>query len=277
MRGGGIAPQPVCLGAMSTMSERLFSVYLVVTTVVCGALVMVIEVLGSRVIGPFFGVSLYVWTSLITVALLALAAGYAIGGWLSDRRPSPDYLYAIILVAGLLVLFVPAAQYPVLTAAQPLGLRTGAFVSTLVLFGPSLLLMGCVSPYVVKIAAREFRQIGSTVGRFYAYSTVGSCAGTVLTGFVLIAYLGVNRIFQMTGALLILLGVLYYVLMRRRYVVAVAALAPLLFFPGGGPVSAVLPNGTRVELIANRDSFYGNLKVVEYSYGATRTDRKSVV
>ena len=61
-------------------SKRWFSYYLIATTILCGALVMVIEVLGSRVLGPFFGVSLFVWTSLITVTLVTLAAGYAIAG-----------------------------------------------------------------------------------------------------------------------------------------------------------------------------------------------------
>ena len=67
--------------------------YLQFTALLSGGLVMVIEVLGSRVIGPFFGVSLYVWTSLITVTLLALALGYAVGGWLADRGRSADQLY----------------------------------------------------------------------------------------------------------------------------------------------------------------------------------------
>ena len=88
-------------------SSRWFRYYLIATTVLCGALVMVVEVLGSRVLGPFFGVSLFVWTSLITVTLVALAAGYAIGGRWSDRRDSPDALYLILMVAGALVLLVP--------------------------------------------------------------------------------------------------------------------------------------------------------------------------
>src|SRR5512138_3370729 len=83
-----------------TPLSRAFLVYLIITAVVCGALVMVIEVLGSRVIGPFFGASLFVWTSLITVTLVALAAGYAAGGILADRRGSPARLYALIIAAG---------------------------------------------------------------------------------------------------------------------------------------------------------------------------------
>ena len=256
---------------MEQNSGRFFSIYLVITAVISGALVMVVEVLGSRVIGPFFGVSLFVWTSLITVTLLALAGGYAIGGWLSDRRPSADYLYALIMAAGLLVLCVPLLKSPVLTASQPLGLRAGAFASTLVLFGPALLLLGCVSPYVIKLAAREFRHIGGTVGRYYAYSTIGSCLGTVLTGFVLIAYLGVTHIFLLTGMLLLLLGVVYFAVFRRRYAAAVVLLAPFLFAQDGQPVTATLPSGTRAELVADEDSFYGNLKIVDYRYGDNHT------
>ncbi|MBN4079556.1 fused MFS/spermidine synthase, partial [Beggiatoa alba] len=168
--------------------SRSFLIYLLATAVLSGALVMVIQVLGSRVVGPFFGVSLFVWTSLITVTLLALAGGYAIGGMLADRLQKPAYLFTIILVAGTLVLFIPILKGPVLKACLPLGLRGGAFASTLILFGPVLLLLGCVSPYLVKLAAREMKNLGRVVGGLYALSTLGSTAGTVLTGFVLIAY-----------------------------------------------------------------------------------------
>ena len=200
---------------------RAFRYYLVATAMICGALVMVIEVLGSRVLGPFFGVSLFVWTSLITVTLVALAAGYAAGGILSDRKGEADYLYAIILAAGILVLAIPLFKAMVLKACVPLGLRMGALVSALLLFGPPLFLLGCVSPYIVKLAAKEMNSIGKTVGLFYALSTLGSFAGTLLTGFVLIAYLGVNRIFEVTGLLLTGLGLFYFFLFKRK------ALAPL--------------------------------------------------
>ncbi len=145
---------------------------------------MVVEVLGSRVVGPFFGVSLFVWTSLIAVTLIALAAGYAVGGFLADRRGTPSTLYAIIFAAGLLVLLIPMLKMPVLKLAMALGLRTGSFTATLVLFGPSLFLLGCVSPILVKIATRELANLGRTVGGFYALSTVGKCGRHGLHGFL---------------------------------------------------------------------------------------------
>src|ERR1700757_4043610 len=94
--------------------RRGFLAYTVLTTMLCGALVMVVEVMGSRVIGPFYGVSLFVWTSLITVTLVALAAGYVAGGYLADRKGDPGWLYGIVLVAGLSVLAIPHLQLPVL-------------------------------------------------------------------------------------------------------------------------------------------------------------------
>lgn len=247
--------------------------FLVATAVLCGALIMVVEVLGSRVLGPFYGVSLFVWTSLITVTLVALAAGYAAGGVLSDRKSSPDWLYGIILLSGFLVLLIPLMKGAVLKFCLPLGLRMGSLASALLLFGPSLFLLGCVSPYIVRIAARGMASIGRTVGVFYAVSTVGSFFGTILTGFVLIAYLGVNRIFTIVGVILLLLSLSYFVLLRRRAKMAVVLLAaaPLLLPSGGGPVSKVMENGTRVTRIFERDSFYGNIKVVDYSSGPVRT------
>lgn len=251
-------------------ASRSFLFFLIATAMICGALVMVIEILGSRVIGPFFGSSLFVWTSLITVTLVALAAGYAVGGIVSDRRPAPANLYGIILLSGVLTLLVPVLKGPVLKATVSWGLRTGAFASSLALFGPALFLLGCVSPYLVRIAADEMRNIGRTVGVLYAISTVGSFLGTVLTGYLLIAYFSVNAIFAVVGGLLIALAAGYFLFFRRAgYALACLAL-PLFLYQQEGPVSKVLPNGTTVTKLYSKDTFYGNLKVVDYTYGDQR-------
>lgn len=251
----------------SPQCSTWFAGYLVFTTVVCGALVMVVEVLGSKVIGPYYGVSLFVWTSLISVTLVALALGYAAGGVFSDRKESPDYLFAIILIAGILVLLVPAAKIPVLKACQPLGLRAGALASATILFGPSLFFLGCVSPYIVKIAAREMRNIGKTVGVFYAISTTGSFLGTVVTGFVLLAFFGVNRIFAFVGILLVVLSVAYFLFFRRKWFFLGILVVPFLV-PSFEPVrSGYLANGIRMTELFNRDGFYGNVRVADYAFG----------
>ena len=252
------------------LNFKLPVAYLTITAFVCGTLIMVIEVLGSRVIGPFFGVSLFVWSSLIAVTMIALAAGYAAGGVLSDHRDHPDYLYGIILAAGLLVLLIPFLKAPVLKACMPLGFRFGAFVSSLVLFGPPLLLLGCVSPYIIRIAAREMKSIGRTVGSFYALSTIGSVVGTILTGFVLIVFIGVSQIFFLVGTMLVLLAIGYFVYFRRKWSFLVLLLIPaaVLTLTGQQTIRVTLPSGTVASVVYAKDTHYGCMKIVDYQYGS---------
>jgi len=246
--------------------------YLLLTAVICGGLIMVIEVLGSRVIGPFFGVSLFIWSSLISVAMISLALGYSLGGRLADRFPDPKYLYQIILVAGFLVLLIPILKAPILQLCVPLGLRMGSFLATILLFGPSLFLLGCVSPFIIRIAADNMKYLGRTVGGFYAVSTLGSVAGTAITGFVLIAWLGIDEIFQLTGIILIILSSTYFILLRHFKLLTALVLVPVLWLlqPSKAYPTVVMDNGVTVTLLDSVDSHYGNLKVVEYEYNDVR-------
>ena len=249
-----------------TSHSLTFIIFLVATALICGALVMVIEVLGSRVIGPFFGASLFVWTSLITVTLVALALGYTAGGVLSDRYESPDGMYMIIFLAGLAVHLIPFLKKPVFEITLPLGLRVGALSSSALLFGLPLFFLGCVSPYIIKIAAREMRNIGRTVGLFYAVSTFGSFIGTVCTGFILIAYFPVNQIFAFIGWGLIVLAVIFFVFFRKRKVALLVLAIPFLL-PGAATVrSMTLADGMTVTNIHDSDTFYGNIKVLDTRY-----------
>lgn len=240
-----------------------FRYFILLTAVLCGALVMVIEVVGSRVIGPFFGVSLFVWTSLITVTLLALALGYAVGGYASDRWRSPSMLYLIVITSGVLALLVPVLKAPTMKIALDLGLRGGAFCSTLLLFGPTLFLLGCVSPYLVKIATRELKDIGKTVGGLYALSTLGSTLGTLLTGFLLVGYLGIDRTFLVIGSSLILLGLLYFLLFERRWLGLTAILLPVVLYHPVEFSEKILADGSTLKKIYAGENYYGSLKVID--------------
>lgn len=257
--------------------NRWFRAYLLATACLCGAMVMVVEVLGSRVIGPFFGVSLFVWTSLITVTLLALTAGYAVGGRWADRNSSPAALYAVVIVAGLCVLAIPFMQATVLKSCVGLGLRIGSLVSAAVLFGPALVLLGCVSPFLVRLLAREMHNLGRTVGGLYALSTAGSFAGTIATGFFLIGVVGISRIFMLAGLSLVVLGAGYFILFRRAW--AAVTLLPMMLLivaPADSLPAKTLADGTRAHVIEKRDSFYGDLRVVDYSFGSKHTRELSI-
>lgn len=184
---------------------RLARTGLYLTVFVTGAAVMVIELLGTRVIAPFYGTSLHVWSSLISVTMIALAGGYFLGGQWADRERTAG-LSLIVSLAGLAVLCIPWATRPVLLATDPLGLRAGAFVSALVLFAPSLTLLGMVGPFAVKLATARLDGVGTSAGSIYAVSTLGSVLGTLLLGFFLFPVIGSRTILIGLSAVLMLLG-----------------------------------------------------------------------
>lgn len=188
------------------MPNRTSLAWLYGTVFLTGASVMVIELLGTRLIAPFYGNSLYVWTSVIAVTLFALASGYFLGGRWVDR-PRHPLLAQVIAVSGLLCLTIPWLAPTVLLATDPLGLRWGALMSTLVLFTPSLLALGMVGPFAVKQATLTLSGVGTGAGSIYAVNTIGSVVGTLFLGFFLFPLLGVREIFLGVGSLLLVLAI----------------------------------------------------------------------
>ncbi|MEQ1765053.1 MAG: fused MFS/spermidine synthase [Pyrinomonadaceae bacterium] len=171
---------------------------------ICGAVVMVYEITGSRVLAPFIGTSTYIWTSLIGVILGALSFGYWLGGRMADRVPKKSVLASAILAAAGLIALTTLVKDPLLTgiAAFPVGLEIKAVVAALVLFAPASVALGFVTPYAVKLRMDSIAEAGRTVGRLYALSTVGSIVGTFASGFLLLPFLGTNRtLYLITAAL----------------------------------------------------------------------------
>ena len=246
----------------SRVSFALKSYYLI-TAAVCGAIVMMIEILGSRVVGPFFGVSLFVWTSLITVTLLALALGYALGGHLADRYHAARYLYMIIMLSALFCLLVPFIKVFVLKACMNLGLRGGAFVSALILFGPTLFLLGCVSPYLVKLSTHEWHRMGKTVGGLYAISTLGSTLGSLFTGFWMVGFLGIDHSLYLIGLLLAILAAGYFILFQRNWIPLTVLVLAAFIYPQAHPYHKQLADGTVLNKIDQVENYYGSIKILE--------------
>jgi MFS family permease len=196
-----------------TSAQVLNRVWLYCTVFLTGAAVMVIELLGTRLIAPFYGASLYVWTSVISVTLIALALGYFVGGRWADRAKKAG-LALIIALSGLLTLLIPWLTAPVLLATDSMGLRMGVFISTLVLFSPSLIMLGMIGPFAVN----------------YAVSTVGSVIGTLFLGFYLFPQVGSREIFIGLGIALLILaaGVAYFERKRISLMIALPPIAALM-------------------------------------------------
>jgi spermidine synthase len=188
-----------------------FRNYILETTVfVCGALVMIYEIIGSRLLAPYIGTSTYVWTSLIGVILAALSLGYWLGGRWADRRPDIKILaFVIFLAGGMTALTILLGDLCLAVISRiNLGLEIKSLAAALLLFAPASILLGFVTPYAVKLKMKTLADSGKTVGRLYALSTVGSILGTFLAGFVLIPFLGSTKTLYLIGASLIALSVL---------------------------------------------------------------------
>ncbi|MGH7264635.1 MAG: fused MFS/spermidine synthase, partial [Candidatus Rokuibacteriota bacterium] len=150
---------------------------------------MLLEVLGFRLLPPYFGYSMPVWGALLGVVLAALTVGYYAGGRLADRRPEARALYVLILVAAVYGLALLGTYPTILGGAARFGLVGGAGLASLLLFAVPVAALGTVSPFLTRLLARE-GEIGRTAGTIYAVSTVGSIAGTFLTSFYLVPTIG---------------------------------------------------------------------------------------
>lgn len=170
-----------------------------------GALVMILEMVGSRALAPHLGTSIVVWTSLIGVVLAFMALGGWAGGRLADRRPTRRGLAAILSAAGASTLLTAALHGEVgaaVASAVSDQRLAGVAAATSLLALPALF-CGMVTPYVIRLRLVSLDTSGRTVGRLYALSTTGSIAGTFLGGFILISWFGTTRIlFGVAAALL---------------------------------------------------------------------------
>lgn len=175
---------------------------------ICGAAVMAIEIVAARVMSPYFGNSIIVWTSLIGVILTALSLGYWQGGKIADKNPSFARLSFLLVLAGLLVAFIAFSKNFFLAhAANIRDLRLSTIAAEIVLFAPVSFVLAMVTPYVVRLRLREIGSSGETVGSLYAVSTIGSIIGTFAAGFVLLALIGSTAILLCISALLFVASV----------------------------------------------------------------------
>lgn len=183
-----------------------------------GFFVMGVELLGGRLLAPYFGSSIYVWGALITIFMLALSIGYLAGGRLSLHSPSLRRLGFILILAALTVtpmLFFGNSMLESVSVAvnDP---RFGSLLGSAVLFFIPTVISGMVSPYAIRLLVEDRATSGRNAGQLYFVSTFGSAAGTIMTSFYLVLWLEVNQILITMIAISCAIGALACLLPKNR-------------------------------------------------------------
>lgn len=208
--------------------QRMKKYFLEITVFLSGAVVMMLELTGSRILAPFVGTSTFIWTSLIGVILASLSLGYYLGGKKADEDPTAQRLSKILLFAGLCIGVVAVVNQTVLSVVTHAGtsLRWGAALSATILFGPPAYLLGMVSPQAVRIRMNDVSKAGTTIGQLYALSSLGSILGTFAVGFYLMAWVGSRNILFILSGLTLLLSLLNARNKEAGYALVVFLIAP---------------------------------------------------
>jgi len=233
---------------------------LLVTVFITGACILIIALMGTRILAPYFGSGIYTWSALISITLAALAMGYSYGGRLADRLPRADILYNLCLAAGLWTLSTPMLARPLLPVmVQIPDIRIGVLLSSCILYFPNLFLLGAIGPFVIRLLKHKQDTVGSTSGLVLSVSAAGGLLGALVTGFVLIPNYSVQAIFAFCGSLLLALAILSN--FRPKFIgyslILISMVVSLIIFTSKKPESTI-----SLEILEQTPGFYGQLLVI---------------
>jgi predicted membrane-bound spermidine synthase len=185
---------------------------------VSGFIIMAIELLGGRILAPYFGSSIYVWGSIITVFMLSLSIGYLMGGRLSLHDPNlvrygSFFAIAAVLLLPLIMWSNSIMEFVFLRIEDP---RYGSLVVSMLLFFLPTAVMGMIAPYSVRLLVMDTERSGHIAGLLYFISTLGSALGTLATSFYLVLWFEVNQILLTMSATLAIAGAVAITFGRRE-------------------------------------------------------------
>jgi predicted membrane-bound spermidine synthase len=185
---------------------RLAALY--ATSIICGFCMMALEIVGGRYVQNFFGSSIDVWAAIISVFILSLSVGYVVGGRVADHERSNAPLGWIIVAASLFYLTMPlyGLHFQAALGESVHTSRWGVLIAAFVLYLPPSLLLGMISPILVKLVFTSAERVGRSTGTLYAVGSIGNVIGILVSDYLLLAWFDLNHIIYGMGAVLALLG-----------------------------------------------------------------------
>ncbi len=248
---------------------KVKSAFLLLIVFVGGMTSLGVELSASRLLDPYFGNSLIIWANLIGLVLIYLTVGYYVGGKVADRFPHEAVLYQITAWSGFTIGLVPFVARPILRLAAfdfanpAVGIVVGSFFGVLLLLAVPITLLGCVSPFAIRLAVRDVKSAGNIAGGIYALSTLGSIVGTFAPVLLLIPNIGTRNTFLLFSLILLILSLIGLAITLRRWAVPyglmlVIILGLALFVPAG--VIRAAEGGT---MLYETESAYNYIQVVQ--------------
>lgn len=203
--------------SINRQSIGLKRIMLIIIAFISGASIMIIELAANRVLAPWFGNSLFTWTGLIGVILIAMSMGYYLGGWLADRKSDYLTLSHLLAASSVSILLIPLLQLVLGNSLIDTDIMIGPVLASVVLFALPGCLLGSVSPYVIRLTSllSYDRHIGLSAGTIFMYSTLGSVVGTFSAGFILIPQIQLSTIFLVNSLLIMCLSISGYLILSR--------------------------------------------------------------
>lgn len=227
---------------------------------VSGFAVMSLELLEARLMAPYFGTSILVWTNIIGVILVALALGAWLGGIAADKRPRLSTVASFLLLAGVWSIGLALASRPFLGKVADWPLQTVMPLASLLLFAPPSFLLGAVAPAVLRLTVDKLEQSGRIAGFLSAVGTIGSLCGTYVTGYVLLPLLPVTHLVFAIGSLLVLCGLGFSARNRVRKPYAALAAMGMVLVPGLVPAADSPVGGREIP------SAYGHVSIQDATF-----------
>ncbi|MEM7055640.1 MAG: fused MFS/spermidine synthase [Bacteroidota bacterium] len=188
--------------------------YLLLTAFAAGMSIMAIEMAASRLLAPYFGTSLFVWTNVLAIMMIALAIGYYAGGRIADQYASERLLYKIILATGAYLSLVPLLSIPItrlsLKSIDHYAVGATAFYFSLMVFLLVLpfVTLGMATPYILRLMAQRVDAVGHIAGKVFAWSNAGSIIGTFVPALLTIPLMGTYKSIILFAGLLMILSII---------------------------------------------------------------------
>lgn len=226
---------------------------------------MALEIVTSRILTPVFGSTVYTWGSLIGIILSGLSLGYFLGGRLADKNPRFDKICGIVFTVGLFIVGIPffASDVVDFTITVLPGTQFTPLLATFLLLMLPSVLLGFVSPYVIKLGTKSLDVVGNVSGNLYAIATIGSIFGTFTTVFIFIPNIAVNQIIFGLGTALIISSLIGLKISPKLFAAAIIIVIALILIVPWSSVSVnIIPHNGM--LIYQKETMFSHLDVVEY-------------